>query len=574
MKKANGIRKLVRYNAVILALFLVVCTGAVLIILYRANAAGLERQIEMLSESVADDVDYKVLNISRFSSQIFLNAEFQEALKHLDDADNQQYYEAISNIFAQMVTFSSLIVDVYFWPFDDGGGMRFDNYIIQGSTAVFMTDKRESFEAFAAAPENRRGKLGIVTRQGDMFMAFTRVVTGMLDDNYLKPVGLGAVIVNVNALFESVNDMEVTGAAAGIADAQMNAVFAGGIESSVEGGVFVPQGKSVAYPLENFGWKLLTLYNAGTVWSTFGGTAIAFIAEMLLLMCLFSLCMLLFNYFHSKQYYLFQETFRKIEAGDLRQKMPYGKDAEINKVAERFNSMMDAINDLNSQVVDAEVASLQLKLEKNEYLLKYLNSQINKHFMFNTFGLIRAFVNTGKSKKASSCIDSMCEVMRYTLSTKDIVLLREELDSLAAYLRIQTLRRPGIAVTMEIAEDCLDVRIPKFILQPIVENCYAHGFSGEKGTIAIRAAQQGEMLRIEVQDDGCGVPAHKLEALRANLLSAGAQSGSDGIALRNIDRRLRIVPSAQGTLELDSEEGKGFKVTVLVRIVQGEETDV
>ena len=132
----------------LLALFLAFCTGGILFILYRINQSGLERQIGLISESVAGDVDYKLLNITRFSTHIFLDSEFQEATMHLDDADNQQYYEKISDVFSQMVIFSSLVVDVYYWPFDEAGELHFDNYIIQGRTAEFMMYNRQSFEKF------------------------------------------------------------------------------------------------------------------------------------------------------------------------------------------------------------------------------------------------------------------------------------------------------------------------------------------------------------------------------------------------------------------------------------------
>ena len=574
MKKVTGIRGLLRYNAVLLALFLVVCTGGILYILYRINQAGLERQIGLISESVAGDVDYKLLNITRFSTHIFLDSEFQEATTHLDDADNQRYYEKISDIFSQMVIFSSLVVDVYYWPFDEAGELQFENYIIQGRTAEFMMYNQQAFEEFAENPANARGKLGIVTDNGAGFMAFTRVTTGILPENYLRPIGLGAVVVNVSRLFDRVNDIDVTGARAGITDGQYNGVFRGSISSMAAGEQFIVKDRAIVYPLGHFDWQIVSVYTVQTVFSSFGSAVIAFIVEMALLMLLFSLCMLLFIYFNSKQYYLFQDTFRKIEAGNLQMKMPYGKDPEVNKVAERFNSMMDAINQLNRQVLDAEVSSLRLRLEKNNYLLKYLNSQINKHFVFNTFGLIRAFVNIGETKKAASCIDSMCDVMRYTLRTKDVVRLREELESLSSYLNIQALRCPGIDVRMEIDEDCTEEYIPKFILQPIVENCYAHGFEEGKGHIFIRVGHSGEFLKIVVQDDGRGVSQEELRRLRENLSEKGESVGSDGIALRNIARRLQIVSSVTGTLTLDSETGRGFTVTIEVKLDNGESMNV
>ncbi len=566
MGKKMELKRIYKYNALVLAIFLVLFSVGVLIALYHINDANITKRVDTLSHSVVSELESKLSSVSLFSAQAFLNGEFQSDLKQLAGENAQESYDRIYDRFSSMFTTSELIADIYYWQYDDQGNFDPDAYMIYGDKLMFLLEHMSQFESIAADSSNNSGRLQTVFGD-DRHIAFARVVNGVLNDNYLQPIGLGVVVVNRYELFGGVDNTGVLGADSCVIDGSGQAVYAPKMQDYFdESGTFVPRNKVSQYAVNWQGWRLVSVYTSKTVFRSFDSVAIAFFVTNVVVLLAFFFCMLYVNHVNSRQYYLFIDTFKKVEGGLLDTQMPYGNDEDVNRVARQFNSMLQAISELRGQVTSAQIASLELELEKNAYLVKYLNSQINKHFMFNTFALIRALINTGKQEQAVQCIDCMSEVMRYTLVNKTVVTLEAELESLSAYLRIQSIRYAGIRLHTRICEDCLDACIPKFILQPIVENCYSHGFDEDEGNIYIDVYQKNGKLTITVQDDGKGVTQEQLALLRENLYNDTEQTDTHGIALKNIARRLQIVLSDESVLLLNSTPGQGFAVTMEITL--------
>lgn len=564
------LKRIYKYNALVLAVFLVVFSVGVIFALYNINDANISKRVETLSNSAVRELESKLSSVSFFSSQAFLNGEFQEDLMRLQGSAAQEHYDRIYARFSSMFTTSDLVADIYFWPYDARGQLDPDRYIIYGDKLMFLLAHMEEFQTFAADAQNNSGRLQAVLGD-DRHIAFVRVVNGVRNDNYLTPIGLGVVVVNRYELFSAVENPGVLGASSCVLDSSGRAVYAPHMEDYFdENGIFSPRNNVSQYDINWQNWQLVSVYTSATVFRSFDSVAIAFFLTNVVVLLAFFFCMVYVNHVNSRQYYLFIDTFKKVEGGMLDIQMPYGNDEDVNRVARQFNSMLQAISDLQTQVTSAQVASLELELEKNTYLVKYLNSQINKHFLFNTFALIRALLNTGKTEQAVQCIDCMSQVMRYTLVTKPMVTLEAELQSLTAYLGIQSIRYAGIRLHMDISEDCLKERIPKFILQPIVENCYSHGFDEDSGNIYIHVYKSNGKLTITVQDDGKGVSQEQLQQMRDNLYSDAEQTGTHGIALKNIARRLQVILSGDSVLTLDSAPDRGFTVTMEISLEKQE----
>ncbi len=574
MSRKFALKRIYQYNALVLAVFLVVFSAGVIFALYRINDANIAKRVDTLSNSVVSDLESKLSSVSFFSAQAFLNGEFQEDLKQLQGPEAQESYDRIYDRFSSMFTTSELIADICYWQYDSQGHFDPDAYMIYGDKIMFILEHMDQFEAFAADSRNNSGKLQTVFGD-DRHIAFVRVVNGVLNDNYLKPIGLGVVVVNRYELFSGVDNTSVLGADSCVLDGSGKAVCSMQMGDYFdENGSFVPKNRVSYYTVNWQNWQLVSVYTGKTVFQSFDSVAVAFFITNVAVLLAFFFCMQYVNHVNSRQYYLFIDTFKKVEDGMLDTQMPYGNDEEVNRVARQFNSMLQAISELKGQVTDAQIASLELELEKNAYLVKYLNSQINKHFMFNTFALIRALIHTGKTEQAVQCVDCISQVMRYTLVNKAVVTLEAELNSLSAYLQIQSIRYAGIRLHMDISPDCLDARIPKFILQPIVENCYSHGFQEDEGNIYIHIFQQKGRLIITVRDDGQGVTPEQLSMLRDNLYHDAEQTDTHGIALKNIARRLQIILSDESLLRLDSAPGAGFAVTMELPLEKKEPENV
>lgn len=189
-----------------------------------------------------------------------------------------------------------------------------------------------------------------------------------------------------------------------------------------------------------------------------------------------------------------------------------------------------------------ELRGSQLAAQLVEARLQALTMQLNPHFLFNTLHAISSLVHRDV-EAADRMIARLGDLLRLTLDSGDAqeVTLRQELGVLERYLDIERIRFPDrLAVRLAIDPATLDAQVPSLILQPLVENAIRHGLAvrSAPGHLEIRSAREDGMLRLEVSDDGVGLP------------DDAAQPIQEGIGLANTRARLRQLYGADHRLEL------------------------
>ena len=224
----------------------------------------------------------------------------------------------------------------------------------------------------------------------------------------------------------------------------------------------------------------------------------------------------------------------------------------------------------------ARLLSTQLELSELERQtalacrmeLKALQAQINPHFLFNTINTIAMLIRTDPAT-ARELLREFASFYRRTLEDNEgLVPLRQELDYALTYLRFEQARfGDRLRVQQALSEDVLDVPVPAFILQPLVENCVQHGTRPDGPlTVSIKGARDGGSVRIVIADDGLGID----EADLPRVLEPGFGKGL-GIALKNVDDRLRGHFGPGSGLVVESARGRGTVVTLT--IADGSGTD-
>ena len=185
-------------------------------------------------------------------------------------------------------------------------------------------------------------------------------------------------------------------------------------------------------------------------------------------------------------------------------------------------------------------AAFEAELTRSK--LETLRSQLRPHFLFNTLNAISVFVREDAAT-AQQMILRLSTLLRRSLDeTAHEVALRDELAFVHDYLDIQR-RRFGdqLFVEMSVASETLDASVPVFLLQPLLENAIEHGRAdGACLRIAVRAAREGDVLRIEVADDGSGM---------------GGRTVREGIGLGNTRARLLHLYGPTATVELTAVDG-------------------
>ncbi len=201
----------------------------------------------------------------------------------------------------------------------------------------------------------------------------------------------------------------------------------------------------------------------------------------------------------------------------------------------------------------------ELKLEEQKRLLMEarldaLTHQINPHFLFNTLNSISSLVRTNP-ELARMVIQKLSNIMRKLLKRSDsLTPLREELSFVDDYLSIERVRfGEKLQVVREIDDAALDAMVPSMLLQPLVENSIKHGIEPklDGGTIRIHGALCDGRLRLEIRDDGVGIPEEKIGWIY-----------DDGVGLSNVKERIKMLYGEDFNFKVESTYGEGTRVEI------------
>ncbi|MFD1955558.1 sensor histidine kinase [Paenibacillus thailandensis] len=278
---------------------------------------------------------------------------------------------------------------------------------------------------------------------------------------------------------------------------------------------------------------------------------------------------------------------RKVEEGNMNIRYISKRQDEVGMLGRSFNTMLAQINRLIGQVGEEQ----RLKREAE---LRSLQAHIQPHFLYNTLDTIQWLARKDGAVEAAEVVESLSRLFRIGLSKgKEIVPLQSEIDHIESYLRIQKTRyKDKLNYSIDVEAELPELQVLKIMLQPIVENAIYHGIKERRGPgfIRIRAElEQGRRaLLLIVEDDGKGMPADRLDALRRmldngalrqdreepafaadlNAPSPGSTGGSYGLA--NVQERLRLSFGEHYGIALESEIGRGTKVTIRHPIIRKE----
>lgn len=206
------------------------------------------------------------------------------------------------------------------------------------------------------------------------------------------------------------------------------------------------------------------------------------------------------------------------------------QDDELGQLAQRFNDMVTALKKNQAELVENQ-------RELNEAQIRMLQAQLNPHFLGNTLDTMKWISKINQVPQVALMSTNLADILRFCISPEEFVSLWREIEVVNRYIEIQRIRlSDSFNFETDVPPELEDCLVPKMILQPIVENAILHGLEGiEHGTIVVRARQEQEMLIIEVEDNGCGLPS-EMEgpyAHRDRELSRGH------LGLYNVDTILR-----------------------------------
>jgi two-component system, sensor histidine kinase YesM len=350
---------------------------------------------------------------------------------------------------------------------------------------------------------------------------------------------------------------------------------------SVQSGVITINGSHqirVAQPIPNTDWNLIVFHSIDDVLFKFYEllyrSAIVFIGVMLTIF-------VVMGHVSSRFVRSIMALHRSVDTrGQLSIVEEGGSKDEISELVVKFNEMVLQLNELTEQNVNNRLREQKLISMKTKAELAMLQQQINPHFLYNTLEAIHMRARQYGAEEVGTMVVSLAKLFRFSIDRgkeDDTVTLQEEINHVRNYMLIQSIRfKDKFSTNWELDSTVLDVRILRFILQPLVENAIQHGLNdySSGGEINISAKHTDSALQLTVADNGIGMSAEQLDKVRQRLENtddaadeseSGQHEFKSGVGLRNVYLRLKLFYRDKVDFQIDSKEFEGTVITIRIR---------
>jgi len=255
------------------------------------------------------------------------------------------------------------------------------------------------------------------------------------------------------------------------------------------------------------------------------------------------------------------QAIDKVEKGDFHSRIDYYSNNELQHLINGFNHMLDSLNDQIEKVYNQEILTKRAEL-------KQLQTQIDPHFLFNSFFMLKTMLKCDRLKEADQFIQYLGDYYQYvTRNESDYALLRDEIEHAKAYSNIQMMRfkRSFVICFDQEEKEIGNIRVPRMILQPFIENIIEHGIKGNRHKTEVRVTfeKQENIVSVRISDTGGELDANKIDSYNRILEGDGNIS-----AVVNIHRRLQIMYGEKSGIHFEPNGSEGLMVVVTMVIDQ------
>ncbi|HZH62439.1 MAG TPA: sensor histidine kinase [Metabacillus sp.] len=413
------------------------------------------------------------------------------------------------------------------------------------------------------------------------------IVKRLISPRTLKPVGMIITDINFNRISE-ITEMVTMGKTGymSILDSQGHYVYHpdphelghrakfNSLDSILENqshGSFILDNKKrelLTYSYSsNLGWTMLTLvpYNELTQGSQIIRKSIFWVTIIALIITY--LIGITFASSIIRPIKRLQKFMKKVETGDFNEQIEVVSKDEIGMLYQGFNRMVIQLKQLLDEIYYTKLKETEMNLRQKEMELHVLQSQLNPHFLYNSLETIRGMALEKDMDDIASMSAALSRLLRYNLKeSSQLITVKDELEVCELYLQIQKYRfEDRLDFSIDIPDRALKQKIPKFSLQPIIENCIHHGVAQtfNQTVIQIRALQETtDSIILEVEDNGPGMDEAVLQRIHHDLKYKDITKGGTQIGVVNVHRRIEHLFGSEYGLWIESECKKGTKVSV------------
>ena len=319
----------------------------------------------------------------------------------------------------------------------------------------------------------------------------------------------------------------------------------------------------VVSDVEENGWKIVSCVRTARLTASYNQVTLA---SILVISLLFLLFYLFSRYFLGQiitPLHTVVEGMKEMEEGNLTVHVEPAGQSEIRTMIHSFNRM---VRELKASIEENE----QVQQKKHQAEVRALQSQINPHFLVNTLNSIRFMAQVSKFDGIRKMAEALIKILSCSFrGSISFYTVREELDVLDSYLYLMKIRySDGFEVVYDIDETCLDCKVPRLILQPIVENSIVHGLAEKEddiGHLTVRLKASGDSLIFTVEDDGRGMTEEEIRQLLTHRERAEGDNTSIGV--ENVLSRLKLNFGSRYGIRMESQPGQYTKTILTIPLM-------
>lgn len=432
----------------------------------------------------------------------------------------------------------------------------------------------EEYTRSGAEGEHFTGFFGPAGGMGIEYYAYLLPVNSAIPGvDFSKQVGLCLVLCRTRAVLEVLRTAMLEGVTLSLSYGEDGVLAAqGGADSSSL--------ESQQFPLEQGSWILLQQVDPRAALVEDRSSQLLIIS-FLLAALLGTKAFLLFSYRNISLLVMQLRTqlLRNAKQPDATAPVRISTSNELQFIAVEINRMLEQIRESTRQNIENQDRLYAAELLRCKLQFSALQSQINPHFLYNTLSCIRGIALENDQDEIASITVKMAKIFRYSVKGDTYVRVRDELDIIRRYVEIMNVRMSDkFRARFDVPEEILNSWTVKMVLQPLVENAIFHGLESmsRAGELLVCGRLQGkDTFAMEIRDNGAGISAERLEAMRQTLAARGktakdeeVQSSGMGVGLININRKIQLLMGEPYGLRVDSAPGEGTCVTVLLPLLR------
>lgn len=571
VKRKTGIQSKLFHAFFIVVLISLLATNLIIyFFVHRTYSEQLLNNHRQILENITTQLDNSLNSIESFSRYVCLDMNLQKLMREYDKKEGYAYYKSIREINEALVKYIALkpdlIGDIYI--IDRNG------YVISRNAQYHDVPESDWYQAFVEKGLNYGfSNVREVSDGQQENHPNISYIASMFDLNNLnnEQSFMGHIIFNLNynnltSLFRMFENTQFT-----LLDQNSSLLWTNYSEQEFGSRIFDEDEHFYRSFGEYYftsdipctGWNLILTTNVSSINRQLIQIALMFVVLVVLCLAVAGRVIILLSNNITRPLKELTIGLQKFSTGDKQIKLSIISGDEIEEIADVFNLMVDSINRQMQELLCKEK-------EKRVSQLRFLTAQIKPHFIYNNLNCIIYLARCGKNEDIISFTRAFINLLQATINTHPLeeISLLKEIEHMKYYLTIMQYRYENdLESVWNIQQNDYQMEIPSMVLEPLVENSVFHGIlpKGTSGRITLTATHQAGKVRIEVEDNGCGINKVRLKQLEEEL-----QSGVDNndkyqhIGLINVNSRLVMCHGEDSRLHIESTEGQGTRVWFLI----------